>query len=146
MTETIPIPQNIAEAVRHSRGPTGNMAELSAQAQRLRKALEVSQAWERAAGSSSEMLAHATYTADKLEEELSGVIWQMEVLHNLSEYRRAHRDLGTSEAGGTGELDEERTRAAHLSNTLLHIYCTLSDAPLDIFGWGRGWPRRGRAT
>jgi hypothetical protein len=49
------VPENIAEAVRHSHGPTGDMAELSAQAQRLGRALDVAEKWIEAAGTSTEM-------------------------------------------------------------------------------------------
>jgi hypothetical protein len=131
MTETIPSAENIAAAVRHSSGPTGDMAELSAQAQRLRKALEVAQAWERAAGSSSEMFAHATYTADKLEEELSRVIFEMEVLDR----RRLDEQLKEEHPDFEKPTEQER-RVGVISDTLLAAYCTLSVAPLEVFGVG----------
>jgi hypothetical protein len=123
------IPKNIAESVRHSRGPTGDMAELSAQAQRLGRALDVAEKWIDAAGQSTEMWHQAQYTRDQLEEELARVIWQMDVLHDLSEYRRAREQLGV-------ERDEEAAKSGLLSNTLLDIYCALRVAPEDVFGVG----------
>jgi hypothetical protein len=126
------VPKNLAQHVRHSRGPTGDVAELSAQAQRLGRALDVAEKWIDAAGQSTEMWHQAEYTRDQLEEELSRVIWEMDVAYDLSEYQRANRIRGQ-------EPDEDgpaKVRAGHLSNTLLDIYCALRVAPEDIFGVG----------
>jgi hypothetical protein len=120
------IPENIAESVRHSHGPTGDMAELSAQAQRLSRALDVAEKWIDAAGTSTEMWHQAEYTRDKLEEELARVIWQMEVLNRRSEHK--HR--------GHADVPEAVISSALLSDTLLEVYCALRVAPEDIFGVG----------
>jgi len=68
--ETIPQPaKNIAEAVRHSIGPTGDMADLSAQATRLHRSVRVAEQWIEAtmkANAPTEMIH------DQREEELSG--------------------------------------------------------------------------
>jgi hypothetical protein len=120
------VPENIAEAVRHSHGPTGDMAELSAQAQRLGRALDVAEKWIDAAGTSTEMWHQAEYTRDKLEEDLTRVIWQMEVLNRGREYK----DMGRE------EFPESVISNALLSDTLIEVYCALRVAPEEIFGVG----------
>ena len=102
------------------------MAELSAQAQRLGRALDVAEKWIDAAGTSTEMWHQAEYTHDKLEGELTRVIWELEVLNRGREYK----DMGRE------ELPKGVISNALLSDTLVEVYCALKVAPEEIFGVG----------
>jgi hypothetical protein len=74
--------ENIAEKIREERGPTGEMADLAAQVQRLRMSLEVARKWQETADNegSDTLGAHAEYMRDTIEEEYSRACFEMEVL------------------------------------------------------------------
>jgi len=121
--------RSIAETIRYSRRPEGEMADLSAQAGRLKRSLDVASKWIDATmegNVATELTAHAETTHDQLEEELSRVVYQMEELARQSECKGlGHEDVPE------GVID-----SALLSDTLLEAYCVLAAAPENIFGVG----------
>jgi hypothetical protein len=134
MTETIPEPESIVKAIREGSAPTGEMADLSRQAQRLRRALDVANEWEKvAARGSTDMFAQAEYTRDKFEEELCRVCFEMDLVEHKRLIARGKKERG--EELSEDELDSF-ARGELISDTLLDAYMTLSYAPLEIFGQG----------
>ena len=119
--------ENIAARIRHAKGPETPMADLSAQALRLNRSIAVLEKWTRAAveDSAGELTVLAETMLDQLHEELSRVVFAMD----LEARRRDYRDMGS-------EGLEEVARYALLSDTLLQSYCVLASAPEKIFGVG----------
>jgi predicted ATPase len=127
---------NIASAIRKGGGPTDDLAELSAQAQRLRKALRVAEKWVEDARPNPEMLNRAEGMRQYFEEELARVCFEMDVVSDRSGYERAREHFGHEVPEDGAEAHAGELRESLISNTLLHAYCTLAAAPLDIFGMG----------
>ena len=117
--------ESIAARIRHAKGPEGPMADLSGQALRLNRSIAVLEKWARAAldDSVGELAVLAETTLDQAHEELSRVVYTMDLEMRRRDYR---------EAGSEGL--EEVARHALLSDTLLQAYCVLASAPVQIFG------------
>jgi hypothetical protein len=82
--------RSIAETIRYSRRPEGEMADLSAQAGRLYRSVAVAEKWIEATMQgdvATEMTSRAEMIHDQIEEELSRVVWKMELLANRRLYR-----------------------------------------------------------
>ncbi len=135
MQETITRPKSIAEIIRDSRGPSGEMADLAGKASRLFASIKVADKWMQAAMNEgpTEMTAQAERIYDELEEELARVVWQAEVLEELA------REKAANERHPEGEKVkdvEAVSRNAALANTLLEAYCVLSSVPEEYLGIG----------
>ncbi len=132
MTETTS-PKTIAEFIRDSRGPSGEMPDLAAKASRLYASIKVAGKWVEAAvhDGPSEMASQAERIYDELQEELSRVLWQAEVLEELEREKAAndHREEQVRDIEGVA-------RSAALANTLLEAYCVLSSVPEESLGIG----------
>ena len=115
--------ESIAARIRHAKGPETPMADLSAQALRLNRSIAVLEKWTRAAVEDSvgELAVLAETTLDQAHEELSRVVWAMD----LETRRREYREMGS-------EGLEEVARYALLSDTLLQAYCVLASAPVEV--------------
>ena len=120
--------RSIAEIIRHSRRPEGEMADLSKQAQRLYRSIGVAEQWIEATMKdvAPEMCSQAEMIHDQLEEELARVVYQMEDLARRREYKEMDRE----------EVPEGVISNALLSDTLLEAYTVLSSAPEEVFGIG----------
>jgi capsule polysaccharide export protein KpsE/RkpR len=80
---------NVADQIREDRRP-GEMMALSAEFERLRRALAVAEKWVEAAlegEGTGHLAATAEYTRDQLEEELSRTAFETEVLGRMREMR-----------------------------------------------------------
>lgn len=109
-----------AEVIRRSRRPKGEMADLSAQAQRLHRSLAVAEegmASNLRGAAAPEMATRAEMIHDELQEELARVGYEMENLARRREYKEMDRDV--PECVISGSL---------LSDTLLEAYCVLATA------------------
>jgi hypothetical protein len=132
--------ENIADLINQARRPEGEMADLSAKAQRLRKALEIAEKWIDDADGDTEMWNRATIARDQLAEELARTAFEMDVLYN----KRLIVAGRESRSGRTGTpleptSDEDlyrESRDSTLSDVLLDAYTTLDAAPLEVFGVG----------
>jgi hypothetical protein len=132
--------ENIADLINQARRPEGEMADLSAKAQRLRKALEIAEKWIDDADGDTEMWNRATIARDQLAEELARTAFEMDVLYN----KRLIVAGRESRSGRTGTpleptSDEDRYRESRdstLSDVLLDAYTTIDAAPLEVFGVG----------
>ena len=131
MTEATTRPADgIAARIRHAaEEPRSPMADLSAQARRLRSSIAVLEKWTVAAmeDRGTELITLAEATHDQLEEELARVVWEMGLERRKREYRDAGRDV-----------PEEVAHYGLLSDELLACYCVLASAPEDIFGIAEG--------
>lgn len=122
------------EAIRDAQRPKGEKFDLAGKASRLKRSIEVAEKWIEAAMTSeapSEMVARAETLHDEHEEELSRVVWAMEV----NEERKREEDINERRP------EEERVKDARavarvcsLSNSLMEAYYTLSQAPQKVFG------------
>jgi hypothetical protein len=123
------VTERIAEVIRYSRQPEGEMFDLSAQAQRLSRSIAAAEKWMDAtmdATTPPEMTARAEMIHDQIEEELARVVFELEDLRR----RREHEGL---EQGG---VSEGVVSGALLSDTLIEAYCLLAQAPKEMFGVG----------
>ena len=126
-------PETIAEFIRDSRAPSGEMADLAAKASRLYASVKVAEKWVQAAldEGPAEMSGQAERIYDELEEELARVIWRAEVLEELG------REKAADERSEEKVKDVEAvSRSAALANTLLEAYCVLSSVPEEYLGLG----------
>lgn len=136
MTEARP-EQSIAEVIRDAREPRGEMADLSAKAQRLSRSVDVVEKWLEASmegRGSLELCSLAEKTRDQLEEELSRVVYQMEVV----ERKRLHSAPARAHIDEEDLPDDEEFRAGVLSDQLLAAYVVLREAPEELFGVTEG--------
>jgi hypothetical protein len=129
--------ENIAEIIRQAQAPKGEMADLTNQARRLGKALEIADKWVDAATTDTEMFGRATIARDQLAEELSRTVFEMDVTYNKRLIAEG-RELRAARLGEEiSHLDLEReSRESTLSDVLLDAYTTLDCAPLELFGVG----------
>ena len=128
--------ENIADIITQAHAPTGEMADLSNQARRLGKALEVADKWVEVSTSDAEMFGRAQIAHDQIEEELSRTVFAMDVLYQkrLIAHGRSNREARGEEVKDV-DLDRE-SRDGALSDMLLDAYNTLAVAPLEVFGVG----------
>jgi hypothetical protein len=137
MTEAKP-EQSIAEVIRDAREPRGEMADLSAKAQRLSASVAVADKWIEASmegRGSTELCSLAEKTRDELEEELARVVYRMDLLDKTrfdSFGRVREEDLS----------EDEAFRAGLLSDQLLEAYCVLRVTPEEFFGVVEGGSSR----
>jgi hypothetical protein len=129
MTETI------AQRIRADWRSVSDMADLSAQAQRLDHALRVVEKWIKAAGPESGEAGHlwqyAVTTRDQIEEELARIAYKMDVLYT----QRLYRASGHEEK--LGDALDGVAAASELSDKLLEAYCLVRDMPEREFSQRR---------
>jgi hypothetical protein len=135
--------ENIAEIIRQAHAPKGEMADLTNQARRLGKALQIAEKWVDVSTGDTEMFGRAVIARDQLEEELSRTVFAMDVIYNKRliahgrEARAARLGEDAAELASPAEPDLDRkSRDSTLSDVLLDAYTTLSAAPLEVFGVG----------
>jgi|SRR5215208_4030804 hypothetical protein len=128
--------ENIADIISQAHAPTGEMADLSNKARRLRKALEDADKWVEVSTSAAEMFGRAQIARGQLAEELSRTIFSMEAAYQkrLIAHGRANREARGEEVPAI-DLDRE-ARESTISDVLLDTYTTLDVAPLEVFGGG----------
>jgi hypothetical protein len=118
---------NMAQRIRADWRPVSDMADLSAQAQRLEYALRVVEKWIVAAdpqsGEAGHLWQYATTTRDQIEEELARIAHKMDVLFTQQLYRAGDH------AEKLGDALEGVAAASELSDKLLEAYCLVRDMP-----------------
>ena len=127
--------RSLAEMIAGDPHPLGGEApKLQAKAKRLLSAARTAEKWGdvcMADNSPPEMAARAEHIHDQLEEELSRVVWELEVYD--AKVREKAIDRTRPEGRRVDDL-EAVARASRLSDKLLEAYCVLSRAPADVFG------------